>query len=101
MPITANAPPGLQPPPPSAPDVLQVIAEDPQTLQEDLARAVEQIRGSAARGDRRGILLTRRSRSLFTVEPSTDVPFGATLERDRWNRRTAPAPAAQPSPERR
>lgn len=67
-------------------EVLQVVAEDPTSLQDDLNRAVEQIRETAVPGDRRGILVTRRSRSLFTVEASTEVPQGTILERDRWQR---------------
>ncbi|MDQ6752915.1 MAG: hypothetical protein M3017_05780 [Actinomycetota bacterium] len=69
-----------------APGILHVVAETPKSLQDGLDRAVEQIREAAAAEDRRGILITRRSRSLFTVEASTDVPRGTTLEKDRWHR---------------
>lgn len=78
-----------------APEVLQVVAKDPKSLEDDLDRAVEQIRAAAVPGDRRGVLITRRSRSLFTVEASNDVPPGTILEKDRWHRTVA-----YPSPER-
>lgn len=76
------------------PGFLQVVAENPASLQDSLDRAVEQIRAAAAPGDRRGILITRRSRSLFTVEASTEAPYGTTLEKDRWHR-----PPVQSSPD--
>lgn len=74
-----------------APGVLHVIAENPESLQNGLDHAVHQIRETSAPEDPRGILITRRSRSLFTVEASTDVPYGTTLEKDRWHRDTTPA----------
>lgn len=40
---------------------------------DDLNHAVEQIRETAVPGDRQGIVVSRRSRSLSTVEASTDV----------------------------
>ncbi|WP_309484112.1 hypothetical protein [Pseudarthrobacter sp. NS4] len=73
-------------PGPPKPRFLQVIAESQESLQDGLDRAVEQVRAAAAPGDRRGILIIRRSRSLFTVEASTDVPYGIMLEKDRWHR---------------
>lgn len=69
-----------------APGVLHVIAENAEALQSQLNAAVLQLRETAADNDRRGILITRRSRSLFTVEVSADVPYGTTLEEDRWQR---------------
>ncbi|MEW1808871.1 hypothetical protein [Pseudarthrobacter sp. NPDC080039] len=48
--------------------------------------AVKQLRAAAGPGDRRGVLVTRRSQSLFTVEASVRVPHGTTLEEDRWFR---------------
>lgn len=74
---------------PDSSGFLHVVAEDPKSLQDGLDSAVAQIRASAAGGDRRGILITRRSRSLFTVEASTDVPYGTTQEKDRWHRPTS------------
>lgn len=80
MPVAVT--PGSHP----VPVILQIVAEDPRSLQDDLDRAVEQIRAAAVSGDRRGILVTRRSRSLFTVEASSDVPHGIIREKDRWHR---------------
>lgn len=63
-----------------------VVAEDAWTLQDELDAAVNVVRKQAGQNDRRGILVTRRSRSLFTVELTTAVPYGMTMERDRWHR---------------
>lgn len=76
-----------------APRVLHVVAENPEDLQNGLNAAVVQLRTAATTGDSRGILITRRSRSLFTVEASADVPYGTTIENDRWQRRAAPLAA--------
>lgn len=73
------------------PEVLHVIAENPESLQNGLNQAVQQIRDAATAEDARGILITRWSTFLFTVEASVDVPYGTTLENDRWHRHTAPA----------
>lgn len=70
----------------SAPGVVRVLARNPSSLQDELTKAVEQVRDAADAGDRRGILITRRSRSLFTVEASATVDYGTTLEKDRWHR---------------
>ncbi len=90
LPMPTPVTPGSQ----QAPEVLQVVAEDPKSLQDDLDRAVEQILATAMPRDRRGVLVTRRSLSLFTVEASNDVPPGTILEKDRWHR-----PVTHPSPE--
>lgn len=63
-----------------------VIAEDPRTLQDELDAAVDLVRRQAGQQGRSGILITRRSRSLFTVELAAGVPYGTTMERDRWHR---------------
>ena len=75
------------------PGLLQVVAENPGALQDGLDRAVEELLAAATAGDRRGILITRRSQSLFTVEPSNDVPYGTVLEKDRWHRHAVTRPA--------
>lgn len=77
-----------------APIVLHMLAENPQSLQDGLDQAVQQIREAASPGDPRGILITRRSRWLFTVEASDDVPYGTTMEKDRWHRNSAPSSTA-------
>lgn len=69
-----------------SPRAVNVVAADPASLQEQLDSAVEQLRSAAAAGDPRGVLVTRWSWSLFTVEASADVPYGITLEKDRWRR---------------
>lgn len=66
--------------------VLHVVADNQKSLQDEIGRAVDELRGGVEPGDRRGIMVTRRSRSLFTVEVSAGVPYGLTLERDRWHR---------------
>lgn len=100
MPAIVSVPSGLLSTAPQTPFVLHVVVEDPQCIQDDLARAVEQVRGAVTPGDRSGILLTRRGRSLFTVEASPDVPYGTTLERDRWHRRDVPgSDQAAPAPQ--
>lgn len=90
MPTTNPAPSGPLRTGPERSAVRHVVIDNPHCLHDDLARAVEQVRNAAAPGDTRGILLTRRSRSLFTVEASADVPYGTTLERDRWHRGDVP-----------
>ncbi len=72
------------------PGVLHVIAESPDALQDGLDAAVLQLRETATNDRPQGILITRRSRSLFTVETSTEVPYGTTIEKDRWHRQVVP-----------
>lgn len=72
-----------------APGVLHVVAADPEALQKGLDAAVLQLRETAANRSQRGILITRLSRSLFSVEVSADVPYGTTMEKDRWQRHAA------------
>jgi hypothetical protein len=67
---------------------VDVIANSPDSLQTDLDRAVAQIRSAAAEAGR-GIRVTRRSASLFTVEAAADVPCGITVENDSWQRPTS------------
>lgn len=87
--------PDAGPPPPQATSLLHVIADNPESLQDGLERAVLQLRKMVQAGDTRGILITRRSKSLFTVEASAEVPFGTTMERDRWRRNSAPRSAVE------
>lgn len=71
--------------------VIQVIAWSPDSLQNGLDRAVQEVRQAALPDASSGILITRQSASLFTVEPSEKVPYGTTIERDWWNRQSATA----------
>lgn len=87
MATTVLAAEALSSTPPETTLVRYVNTEDPHRLQEELARAVQEVRENAVPGERRGILLTRHGRSLYTVEASADVPYGITLERDLWHRR--------------
>lgn len=64
----------------------ELVIESPGKLQEQLAQAVEQILTTLAPDDRRGILITRRSETSFTVETSSGVPHGTILEQDSWQR---------------
>lgn len=91
LPMTATAP-DAPTPARQSPGLLHVVAENPGALQDGLDRAVEELLAAAPAGDRRGILITRRSQSLFTVEPSHDTPYGTVLEKDRWHRRAATRP---------
>ena len=77
---------------PGTTDAVDVIANNPESLQADLNRAVAQIRATAAM-DGRGIRVTRRSASLFTVEAAADVPYGMTVENDSWQRPTSARPS--------
>jgi hypothetical protein len=70
---------------------VDVIANSPESLQVELNRAVAQIRATGALGGR-GIRVTRRSASLFTVEAAADVPYGMTVENDSWQRPTSARP---------
>jgi hypothetical protein len=82
--MSATAPSRRRRPVSQATDVVNVIAESPKSLQASLDRAEAQTRAAAAM-DRRGIRITRRSVSLYTVETTPDVPYGITEELDRWH----------------
>lgn len=88
-PVTVTTSEAYEPEDPTL-GLLHVVADDPESMQNRLDRAVEKLREAAADGNMSGILVTRQSRSVFTVQLSADVPFGLTVEMDRWQRRTAP-----------
>lgn len=75
--------------------VLRVVVEDAGAMERELARAVERVRAAIVPGTRQGILVTRLGRSLFAVESSAEVPFGETVDRDRWDRGTTSDTAEQ------
>lgn len=61
--------------------VLEITANDPGTIENDLNAAVDIVRGHAMRECRHGILVTRHNHSTYTVAVSRDVPYGETRER--------------------
>ncbi len=71
--------------------LVNVVTDNARTLQDELEEAVRVVRESAGPENRQGILITRHSKALFTVTHSSAVPYGTTIEQDRWHR---------PSPEK-
>ena len=61
--------------------VLEVIAHDPDTVENDLNAAVEIAREHAMKECRHGILVTQHGYTSYTVAVSRDVPYGQTHER--------------------
>ena len=61
--------------------VLEITANDPHTVENDLNTAVEIAREHAMKESRHGILVTRHSHTSYTVAVSRDVPYGLTQER--------------------
>ncbi len=66
--------------------LLHIVIEDPSTVQDELTAAVQTIQETTPNEGCQGILITRHSRALYTVTLSTEVPYGITYERDRWDR---------------
>ena len=66
--------------------LVHVVSNDARTLQDELEQAIRTVRDGAQPGNRSGILITRHSEALFTVTHSPDVPYGTTIEQDRWHR---------------
>ncbi|WAH97592.1 hypothetical protein [Arthrobacter sp. MMS18-M83] len=60
--------------------VLEIIAHDPNTLENDLNAAVDIARERAKKERRHGILVTQHSYTSYTVAVSQDVPYGQTRE---------------------
>ena len=67
--------------------LVHVVTNDPHTLQDQLEEAVRTVREGARPENHGGILITRHSEALFTVTPSSAVPYGTTIEQDRWHLR--------------
>ncbi|MEC5190220.1 MULTISPECIES: hypothetical protein [unclassified Arthrobacter] len=65
--------------------VLQVTATDRVSMDSMLGRAEQRLRDRAIKLRRGGILITRESMSSFLLEISDEVPFGLTVERQRWS----------------
>ncbi|MCO4273299.1 hypothetical protein NG701_02465 [Pseudarthrobacter sp. HLT3-5] len=65
--------------------LLSVVVTDPAMLQEQLSAAMAQAQ-TQAQSRRRGLMLTRHNATFFEVQPSAEVDFRTTLERDLWSR---------------
>lgn len=59
--------------------ILEITADDPHTVQQDL-NAAEDIAREHAMELHHGILVTQHDYTKYTVEVSRDVPFGETQE---------------------
>lgn len=66
--------------------LVHIVTDNARTLQDELEEAVRVIRESSRPESRQGILITRHSKALFTVTHSSAVPYGTTMEQDRWHR---------------
>ena len=61
--------------------VLEIIANDPETVENDLNAAVEIVREQAMKECRHGILVIQHDYTSYTVAVSRHVPYGQTHER--------------------
>jgi hypothetical protein len=61
---------------------IRLTVPDRKSLDQELDRAVDDAVLAALEHQGRGILVTRHSPDSFTVELSSEVPFGIILERD-------------------
>lgn len=61
---------------------IRLTVPDRESLDLELDRTVDEAILAALEDRGRGILVTRHDHDSFTVELSTEVPFGITLERD-------------------
>jgi hypothetical protein len=57
-------------------------------MDDQLGPSADHLREQARLLGDRGVLVTRNSSREFTVELSTEVPYGLTYERCRWDGRT-------------
>jgi hypothetical protein len=62
---------------------LEITAQDPESVQNELSAAVIRARDRALSGGRQGILVTQHSFSSYTVAISPDVPYGESRERQK------------------
>lgn len=67
-----------------APDRLVIVAAGRAELEQQLTKAVEEIRDIAMTERRRGILVTHETPGRFSVALSDEVPFGLTRQRVAW-----------------
>lgn len=61
--------------------VLEVAADDPDTVEKDLNTAVGMAREYAMKERSHGILVTQHGYTSYTVAVSREVPYGQTHER--------------------
>ncbi len=60
--------------------VLEITANDPDTIETDLNTAVDIARRHAMKECGHGILVTQHNFTTYTVTVSRDVPYGQTRE---------------------
>jgi len=65
--------------------LVHIVTDDASTMQDELENAVRTLRVGVSENPQ-GIMITRHSEALFTVTHSPEVPYGTTLEQDRWHR---------------
>lgn len=66
--------------------VLEVTGEDPESLQNNLTAAVNEVCTLAVRLGRHGIMVTQHDFNSFTVRLSPDVPYGQTWEQRKFGK---------------
>lgn len=64
--------------------VLEIRANDPETVENDLNAAVEIALQHAMVQRLHGIMVTQIGHTSYTVALSRDVPYGQTHERRQW-----------------
>ncbi|QCO99908.1 hypothetical protein FCN77_22060 [Arthrobacter sp. 24S4-2] len=64
--------------------LLEIIAHDPATIENDLNSAVDIALRHAMQERRHGVLVTQTGFSTYTVAVSRDVPYGETREQRQW-----------------
>lgn len=65
--------------------ILEVTAQDAESLQINLTAAVEQARDVAMSVGCHGIMVTQHGFNFFTVKLSPDVPYGETFEQRNFD----------------
>lgn len=67
---------------------ISVWATSRADMDDQLGRSADHLREQARLLGDRGVLVARKSSREFTVELSTEVPYGLTYERCQWDGRT-------------
>ncbi|MCZ9880625.1 hypothetical protein [Arthrobacter sp. B2a2-09] len=63
--------------------ILTITGDDKEPLADNLDSAIRAAEQLAMRDGRMGVLVTRHGYAYFTVETTTEVPFGFTHEKCR------------------